>query len=178
MSTCVRAAVVAAFVAPVLLAVPSADAASSRSINVKLEGEQEVPVISTGAEGRFRARLSRDGSEIEYELSYDGLEGNVTQAHLHLGQKGVNGAIVVFLCTNLGNGPAGTQTCPPAPATVTGTITAGDVIAAPAQGIAAGDLDEVVAAIRKGLVYANVHSEPFPGGEIRGQLPGSHRRHD
>jgi hypothetical protein len=176
MTAFLQAAVIAALVGAASLAASPAGAAGSSTIAVNLEGEQEVPVISTGAEGDFRARISRDGTEIGYELSYEGLEGNVTQAHLHLGQKGVNGAIVIFLCTNLGNGPAGTQACPPAPATITGTITADDVIEVAAQGIAAGDLDEVLAAIRAGLVYANVHSQPFPAGEIRGQLKRTHRR--
>jgi hypothetical protein len=40
------------------------------------------------------------------------MEGDVLPTHIHLGQHGVNGGISVFLCTNLGNGPAGTPTCP------------------------------------------------------------------
>ena len=40
------------------------------------------------------------------------------------------------------------------------------------QGIAAGEFDELVRAIRAGVTYANVHSEKFPGGEIRGQIEG------
>ena len=64
---------------------------------------------------------------IEWELSYADLEGAVQQAHIHFGQKGVNGRISVFLCTNLGNGPAGTQPCPAPPATISGTIVAADV---------------------------------------------------
>ena len=81
---------------------------------------------------------------------------------------------MVFFCTNLGNGPPGTQACP-ANGTVTGTATAANVIGgANAQGIAPGQFDEVLAAIRAGVVYVNVHSALFPGGEIRGQLvPGS-----
>lgn len=82
---------------------------------------------------------------------------------------------MVFYCTNLGNGPAGTQLCPgPTSGSVSGRITAADVLAnAAAQGIAAGQFDEVLRAIREGVVYVNVHTTLFPGGEIRGQLsPG------
>ncbi len=75
----------------------------------------------------------------------------------------------MFLCTNLGNGPVGTQACPPS-GTVTGTIRPVDVIGPAGQGIAAGEFDELVAAIRAGATYANVHTDLRPGGEIRGQL--------
>ena len=83
-----------------------------------LTGFEEVPVVSTAGDGEFRARISTDESQIQYELSYSDLEGAVQQAHIHLGQAGVNGGITVFLCTNLGNGPAGTQPCPAPPATM------------------------------------------------------------
>ena len=76
----------------------------------------------------------------------------------------------MFLCTNLGNGPAGTQACPPAPATVSGTIRPADVIGPAGQGITAGEFDELVDAIRAGMTYANVHTTERPGGEIRAQL--------
>ena len=99
----------------------------------------------------------------------------MTQAHIHFAQKSVNGAISVFLCSNLGNGPAGTQACPPS-GTISGTIVAANVTAgAAAQGIAAGELAELLAAIRAGKTYANVHSTKFPGGEIRDQIGGDRR---
>ena len=82
----------------------------------------------------------------------------------------MNGGISVFLCSNLGNGPAGTQACPPAPATISGTITPADVIGPAEQGIDPMEFDELVGAIRAGVAYANVHSTTFPTGEIRGQL--------
>jgi len=59
--------------------------------------------------------------------------------------------------------------------TVTGTIEAKDVLAVTAQGIAAGEFEEFVAALRKGLAYVNVHSSLFSGGEIRGQIVPGHR---
>jgi hypothetical protein len=55
--------------------------------------------------------------------------------------------------------------------TVTGTINAANIGAGAAgQGIAAGEFGETVRAIKAGVVYANVHSSKFPGGEIRGQV--------
>lgn len=160
-----------------LAAFTAADAfAASPHARARLDGFDEVPAVSTTGHGAFRATISRDGQSIEYELRYADLEGAVAQAHLHLGQRGVNGGIAIFLCTNLGNGPAGTPTCPDPPATISGTLMADDVIGPAAQGIEPGELDEVIRAIRDGSVYVNVHSDLFPGGEIRGQLRVNQRR--
>ncbi|MDI9239715.1 CHRD domain-containing protein [Lysobacter sp. LF1] len=148
--------------------------AEDRQFRAVLEGAQEVPALSTDGSGSFRARISPNGDAIYYELAYAALEGTVTQAHIHIGQKSVNGGIAVFLCTNLGNGPAGTQSCPAPPARITGVITAANVIGPAAQGVAAGELDEVIRALREGIAYANVHSTLWPGGEIRSQLGHDH----
>ncbi|MBF6025543.1 CHRD domain-containing protein [Lysobacter niastensis] len=152
--------------------------AEDKVFKVDLVSTQEVPALSTGGSGEFRARISNNGSEIQYELTYDGLTGSPTQAHIHFGQRAVNGGISAFLCTNLGNAPAGVQTqaCPAQPGVIIGTITTADVIGPAGQGIAAGELDELISAIRAGAAYVNVHTAAFPGGEIRSQL-GSHR-HD
>ena len=143
----------------------------SGKFDESLSGYQEDPLtLSTTGNGTFEADLSQDGTEISYRLSYAGLEGNVLQAHIHFGEAAQSGGISVFLCTNLGNGPAGTQPCPAAPATITGTITAANVIGPAGQGITAGQLDELVRAMKAGVTYANVHSSLYPGGEIRAQL--------
>jgi CHRD domain len=132
-----------------------------------LTGFQEVPAISTRGRGEFRARL-RDNSTLEFELRYSDLEGgNPSAAHTHLGQRGVNGGVVAFLC-----GGGGKPACPPSTSgTVTGTIVAADIQAVPAQGIAgSADFAEVVAALRAGVTYVNVHNSTYPNGEIRGQI--------
>ena len=148
-------------------------------ISERLTGYEEVPAISSDGSGKFNARIARFDDSIRYRLSYRDLEGTVQQAHIHLGQEGVNGGISVFLCTNLGNGPAGTQTCPTPPATITGVIDQDDVIGpgptatSPGQGIEpteADRFDELVDAINAGVTYVNVHSSKWPGGEIRAQL--------
>lgn len=159
-----------------LLAVSAGALVQNKRIREFLTGFQEVPAVSTVAEGEFHARISADESQIDYELSYSGLEGSVTQAHIHFGQKDVNGGISVWLCGNPSATvipPAGTQTCPPSPATITGTLTAANVVGPTSQGIAAGEFAELVKAIRAGKTYANVHSTKFPGGEIRSQIEGN-----
>lgn len=149
-----------------------------KQISEFLVGYQETPApISTGGNGQFEARISKDESQIEWQLSYADLEGAVQQAHVHFGTTGITGGITVFLCTNLGNGPAGTQPCPAPPATISGTIVAADVspnipatAAARAQGINTGEMDELISAIHAGATYVNVHSTTWPGGEIRSQI--------
>jgi hypothetical protein len=134
-----------------------------------LIGYEENPDVSTVATGSFDARLSNDGDSIAYEVSYSGLEGTVLQSHVHFGKRAINGGISFFLCSNLGNGPAGTPACPQE-GTVTGEIEAADVVGPAAQGIEAGNLAEILAAMRAGNAYANVHSSKWPGGEIRAQI--------
>ena len=142
-----------------------------RKISERLSGYQETPLtLSTTGHGKFNATISRFDDRIEYRLSYADLEGSVTQAHIHLGQRATTGGISVFLCTNLGNGPAGTQACPAAPATVSGTIRPADVIGPTGQGISAGQYGELLDAIDAGVTYVNVHSTLYPGGEIRAQI--------
>ena len=143
---------------------------TGNSLQEHLTGYQETPLaLSTSGSGDFQAQLIAKDQKITYQLSYSDLEAPVTQAHIHLGARGQTGGIVVFLCTIVG-GPAGVQPCPPAPATITGTITAANVIGPAVQGIAAGEFGELTAAIRGGATYVNVHSEKYPGGEIRAQL--------
>ena len=150
--------------------------AGFKAIGEVLTGYEETPsAVSTTGNGTFTARIGNDESRIDWQLSYADLEGAVQQAHIHFGQRSVTGPISVFLCTNLGNGPAGTQPCPAPPATISGTIVAADVTnLANERGISAGELDELIRAIRAGVTYANVHSTRWPGGEIRSQVDGNH----
>jgi CHRD domain len=165
----VRLAAGVAVVAIVSVVATAAFAGGGREVREELTGDQEVPVVLTDAEGKFKAKLFSD--RIEYTLRYEDFEGEVTQAHIHIGQRLANGNIAAFLCSNLGNGPPGTPPCPPDPGTVSGTITTAQVVGtAMTQGIAAGELDEFIDAIRDGWTYANVHSTLSPAGEARGQL--------
>jgi hypothetical protein len=153
--------------------------AQNPNVRGNLLGYQEVPAVSTGASGEFFARISKDGSTITYGLSYSGLEGDVRQAHIHFGQPGVNGGIVVFLCQTTSNpDPTGLAPSCPQEGTVSGTLTEANMVSAAGQGIVAGEFAELVEAIRAKVAYVNVHSTTFPAGEIRAQLnkPGSRER--
>lgn len=155
------------------LAAPAAWATDDHhrdSLETRLRSFNEVPSIVSPAQGRFKAWADRASGTINYELSFAGLEGNVTMAHIHIGQRGVNGGIMVWLCGTATNpGPAGTPLCPPS-GSVGGTISSASVQAVAAQGIAANDFAKFSAAVRAGVAYVNVHSTRYPGGELRGQL--------
>jgi hypothetical protein len=161
------------FVIPAVLAVATlavANEGGERRFRAGMIGYQEVPAISTLATGSFEAELV-DSNTLTYTLTYSGVEGvAVTQAHIHLGQRTANGGISVFLCSNLPSPPSGTPACPPLAGTVTGTLTPASVIGPTGQGIAPGQFDELVRALRAGVAYANVHSTTFPAGEFRGQI--------
>jgi hypothetical protein len=142
----------------------------------QLIGYQENPDISTVASGRFEISIDDDAQTLSYELEYSGLEGTVQQAHVHFGKRAVNGGVSFFLCgTAASPGPAGTPTCPQA-GTVSRTIGAAEIIGPTGQGIEPGAFEEIVAAMRAGHSYANVHSSKWPGGEIRAQI--NDRRND
>ena len=131
----------------------------------RLNGYQEVPPFSTERRGRFSATLDRDAPSLDYELEYDGL-GVVTAAHIHFGQRGVNAAVIAFLCGG-GTAPA----CPPSGGgPVMGTIVPSDIVGPAGQGIAAAEFDEAIRAMAAGATYANVHTTAVGSGEIRGQI--------
>ena len=148
------------------------------ALRAKLIGFQEVPVVSTVATGEFRGVINPNQS-ITYDFSYTGLQGTVTQAHIHLGQRSVNGGIVIWLCQTAANpAPGGiplVPTCTPGSGSFTNrVITAADVVAITGtnvgQQVGAGEFAKVLAAIRAGKAYANVHTTLSTGGEIRGQI--------
>lgn len=162
---------VAVFAAVLALAEP---VTAQESFGARLRGFEEVPSISTAGQGFLFATLNAAGTALDYQVFYLTLQGNVLQSHIHVGNPGVNGGIVLFFCTNLAP-PAGVPAPPPCPSaaglnSVSGTLTAANVITETAQGIAAGEFSEVIRAMRTGFAYANVHSDQFPGGEIRGQI--------
>ena len=110
-----------------------------------------------------RRQSSRtDGTTLAYELTYSGLEGTVPQAHIHFGKAAINGGISILLCETA---TIRTRTRWPIRLTCpqSGTVT-GDARhdrrdrARPAQGIEPGNLAEILAAMRAGHTYANVHS--------------------
>jgi hypothetical protein len=150
-----------------------------RVFRAQLVGLNEVPSVSTPARGEFYASLNKEETELTYWLTFADLSSNVSQAHIHFGQHHTNGGISVWLCEGSLQAPtATTPACAGQASTVTGVITGAEIIGPATQGIGAGQFAELVAAMRAGAAYANVHTTTtapapavaFPGGEIRGQI--------
>jgi CHRD domain-containing protein len=171
-----------AMVAPAALLAFGANSALADRVHANLDGYQVVSTQSTNGSGTFNAKIDRAARVIEYELTYDDLEGDVLQSHIHFGRPGTNGGIVTFLCTNLNNDPSPTPApaCPgPRSGRVTGRIAPEDIVFLPfpnvfppTQLIEPGEFDEVVAAIDNGAGYIVVHTTAQPLGELRGNIPG------
>jgi hypothetical protein len=149
------------------------DDGGSSHFQLRLDGFQENPSISTTGRGRLTLQLRDDMERIEYQLRYSDLEGTlnggqVLFAHIHLGARHTNGGVVAFLC-----GGGGKPPCPSPSGEIEGVIEPADIVGPVGQGIAAGEptgFAEFVRAIRAGYTYANVHTTRWPSGEIRDQV--------
>ena len=159
-------------VAPAVVASPHV-----QEFHAVFSGFNEVGALSapTGAilsDGRatLDLKVNRADQSITFVLKYSGLGSDVTQAHIHFGKVHVAGGVMVYFCSNLGTGPAGTPTCPAGGGTVTGTLTAASVLQIQSQNVPAGDFDAIVDALESETTYANIHTKGFPAGEIRGEI--------
>jgi len=118
---------------------------------VTMRAGQEIPKpkgVSRKAKGGFTTTVTRSGlaTKMRWRLAWFSLTSKVTAAHLHVGARGKQGPVVVFLC--------GTKKVP-CRNNRGGTT---DLSAAQAQ------------ALEKGNIYVNIHTVKNPGGEVRGQL--------
>ena len=187
-------AILALVAAPLAASDRDKDRDEEQRVRTHLAGYNETPqTINSVGSGEFKAKISSDGTTIQYELTYRDLSSNILQSHIHFGRPATTGGIVLFLCTNL-TPPANVptpQACPTtSPATISGTLTAADVIplavtcsgtppVCSGQAIDSGaaGFAEMLKAIREGAAYVNVHTTNHPSGEIRGRL-GPHRDRD
>ncbi len=157
----------------------------------RLNGFQEIGALAgptvairSNGSGTLHLDLDRTAGTATFTLTYSDvgttapLTGTVTQAHIHFGQRHVAGGVMVFFCSNLGTGPAGTPTCPVNSGTVSGTFTSASVVAIAGQNVKAGDFDALVDALTSNSAYANIHTTALIAGEIRGQIRRDRRDHD
>jgi hypothetical protein len=155
----------------------SSACANAQTFHTEFSGNNELGPLNaeTGAifspgQATLALKLDQKLQSLTYTLTYSNLSAAVLQAHIHFGKVHVPGGIMVFFCTNLGNGPAGTPACPNPSGTVTGTLTPTSVIAVPGQNIPAGSFDALTNALLSESAYGNIHTENFKAGEIRGEI--------
>lgn len=125
-------------------------------------GDEEVPPVETDGRGTAVFSLSSDGSELGFKLITSDV-ADITQSHIHFGAAGSNGPVVVFLFGIVPEGVTSTGILSQ------GVITEADLIERPGIGFGA-TMPELVAAMRTGGAYVNVHTLAWPGGEVRGQV--------
>jgi CHRD domain len=116
-----------------------------------LSAANEVPARGTAANGA--AGFSLEGDTVFYSIEANQIE-NVTASHIHSGAAGVNGPVRVFLYPGPTTGP------------VNGRLVEGSFTAANVTGVT---FEELIAEMKAGTAYVNVHTTQFPGGEMRGQ---------
>jgi hypothetical protein len=139
-----------------------ARSAESLNFGTHLVGAEENPPVPTDADGQAVLKLSSDGTSMHYKVITNGLTA-ITQSHIHIGPVGVNGPIVVFLFGFVAGGVTQDGIL------AEGDFTAANLIARPAIGFGA-TMPELIASLRTGGAYVNVHTVANPGGAIRGQV--------
>ncbi|MEQ6342811.1 MAG: CHRD domain-containing protein [Gammaproteobacteria bacterium] len=131
---------------------------------VGADGKTPVAIVNgpvaTGAFGMVHVKLAQDRQSLEFRLHASNFGTPVLAAHIHLGPKGANGPVLITLFSRASQGDF--------PGMLSGVLTAANVEAKPGLGV--NTLEDVINNIFWGNAYVNVHSQTFPGGEIRGQL--------
>lgn len=145
----------------VLVSTVAAQPTRPENFRTHLSSSEEVPPIDSRATGQAIFQLRGDG--LHYKVIVANIE-NVTMAHIHLAPAGVNGPVVAWLYPD----------APPAqliPGRFNGVLAEGVINDSNLVGPLAGmTLADLVAAIRAGNTYVNVHTSQYPAGEIRGQI--------
>lgn len=149
------------------LALPVGAAPPDRNfVAAPLRGTNEIPAVESDGVGTAVLRLNKTETALSFLLIVSNLE-DMVQAHIHCGSADVNGPVVAFLFGPAN--PAVTQNG----FLARGVITNGQVIPRPDSAECPGgvaDFDDLVAHIRAGNAYVNVHTTSSPGGEIRAQV--------
>jgi aldose sugar dehydrogenase len=125
-------------------------------------GSQENPPVITDASAEVSFTLNPDGT-LAYELRATGPIVGATQAHIHLGARGVNGPFVVFLYGFIAAG----QNFQAGDLISSGTISDSNLIERPGF---TPTVSNLVARLRQGRAYANLHTLAHPPGEVRSQI--------
>lgn len=142
-----------------LTVVPIPDV-SAQTLTANLNGGEETPILNTGAVGTVEVSLDVDNQEIAVTLRVFNAPTPTTAGHIHIGPAGIAGPVVInFPEAVVGRTGDFAMTFRVGPA---------QFVARPAIGI--NTMQDAFQAILNGNSYVNIHTQQFPGGEIRGQL--------
>ena len=137
-----------------LVASPASAQTGGKLLTATLSGANDVPPTTETATGTASVTVNPGKGEICWEITTTGFSDTdtITATHIHSGQSGANGGIIVHLAaTKNGTNSGCTTTVQPGGAALT---------------------RDQIDAIRKApqVFYVNVHTSEFPNGAIRGQL--------
>ncbi|HET6576569.1 MAG TPA: PQQ-dependent sugar dehydrogenase [Fimbriiglobus sp.] len=135
----------------------------ARLFTADMIGDEEVPGVATTASARIFAFPTSHGTLRYLIQATDNITGAV-QAHFHFAGDGQNGTVVAFLLPFVAAG----RNFRAGEIIAQGALTDADLIERP--GFPNPTIDELVARMKQGRVYANLHTRAHPGGEIRGQM--------
>jgi hypothetical protein len=129
-----------------LVALTSRSQAATTTFKADMKGSSEVPPNTTGGTGSGTVTLDSATNKITWNVTFSGLTGPATAAHIHgPAPVGKNAGVMIWLSTK----------GKPATSPLSGSAT-----------LSAAQASDLV----NGQCYINVHTAANPGGEIRGQL--------
>jgi hypothetical protein len=133
--------------------------AAEATFTAELHGSNEVPPVKSAASGEATFTVVDNGNALRYKVTVDSLE-NVTAAHIHMGKADENGPVLVFLF----RGPEKKEVF--SGVLAEGTIKASDLF----DTLKGKSVADLIAKMKAGDTYVNVHTTQNPPGEIRGQI--------
>jgi hypothetical protein len=131
-----------------------------------IDAAHEVPAPTGNPTAQARAEFTLDGEVITYKLRMRKSIDDVFMAHIHLGEPGTAGPIVVWLFGNAPPTPSANTDFAADDVVASGTLKVSDFIGH----LAGKSLDQIVDALDSGDYYVNVHTVRNQSGEIRGQI--------
>ena len=136
-------------------------AQEGQSFSATLSGKDEVPPTESNSTGTAKFQVNENNSQVSYWVNITGIK-KVNQAHIHNGTLGENGDIVATL--SKGKSAKGDDS--PPQIGFAGKITQDDL-----QGPLKGkEISDLLTLMSDGGAYANVHTDKYPKGAIRGQI--------
>lgn len=119
---------------------------ANQTISADLTGAQEVPAVTTSATGKITGTFNPTTKVLTYMVTFAGL--TPTAGHLHTGGPGTTGPVSIPFLFNSADGKSFVSP-------INGTVTL---------------TDAQITALQGSMMYANLHSATYGGGEIRANV--------